>query len=110
VSTPDSVTPDCSLVRRIAAGDSQAERQLYKRHSGSLYALAYGLLWDPDDADKVVSETFDRARNDAREFDPSHGAAFSWLTRIARSCAHRRRRASQGSRVVSVDVTVPLGG
>jgi len=88
------MTPDFSLVERIAAGDSQAERQLYKRHSGSLYALAFGLLWDPDDADRVVTETFDRARHDAREFDPARGAAFSWLTHIARSCAHRSRRAS----------------
>jgi DNA-directed RNA polymerase specialized sigma24 family protein len=111
VSTFDPITTDCSLVRRIADGDSQAERQLYQRHSVSLYALAYGMLWDPDDADRVVSETFDHARRDSGEFDPSTGTTFSWLTRIARACVHRRRRGSlAGPRVAAANAAAPLGG
>ena len=84
---PTAVTPDGSLVRQIAGGDSEAAQQLYQRHSGSLYALAYGVLMDPVDADTVVEETFIQARQGAAEFDPASGAASSWLAQIARACA-----------------------
>ena len=63
---PTAVTPDGSLVRQIAGGDSEAAQQLYQRHSGSLYALAYGVLMDPVDADTVVEETFIQARQEGR--------------------------------------------
>ena len=87
MSEADNLEPDGSLVRQIAGGDSAAAEQLYRRHSGSLYALAYGVLMDPIDADTVVEKTFDHARQAAADFDPAAGAAYSWLTQIARAHA-----------------------
>ena len=78
---------DGLLLRRIATGDAAAAQQLYARHSTSLYALAYALLMDSEDADRVVQETFDRARLKAAEFDADGGAAYQWLSQIARSIA-----------------------
>jgi RNA polymerase sigma-70 factor, ECF subfamily len=81
------------LVERIANGDVDAVDHLYSRHSGSVYALAYGRLMDSTAADLVVDETFKQVRQRASEFDPALGSAGLWLSTIARSCAQARRNA-----------------
>jgi len=91
--------PDRDLVKQIAGGDSHAAQELHQRHSGSLYALAYGVLMDSDSADQVVAETFDHVRREAAQFDPTAGPAHSWLSAIARALARTlaaKRRALAG--------------
>ena len=39
-----TLAPDQSVLQSLASGDAEAVRELFRRHSGSLYALAYGLL------------------------------------------------------------------
>jgi DNA-directed RNA polymerase specialized sigma24 family protein len=95
---PVPITPDGSLLRQVAGGDSAAAQQLYDRHFGSLYALAYGLLMDPADADAVVEETFNRAWQGAAEFDPAAGAAYAWLSGIARTLARTLAVTRRGER------------
>lgn len=102
VTGPAPLTPDRVLIQQIAGGDSTAAQQLYRRHSGSLYALAYGVLMDSEQAEMVVGETFHHAWRRANEFDPAAGAAYSWLAQIARACARARAllrldRRSRGS-------------
>ena len=79
--------PDRELVQEIAGGDSHAAQELHRRHSGTLYALAYGVLIDSDSADQVVNQTFDHVRREAARFDPATGPAHSWLSAIARALA-----------------------
>lgn len=80
--------PDRSLVTGMASGDAEALRELTRRHGASMYALAYGILVDPGDADDVAAETFEYAWRTAAQFiECASGTVFSWLTTIARSRA-----------------------
>src|SRR2546426_85042 len=57
---PYDTTPvaDRHLLDGVARREADALRALYQRHGESLYALSYGMLVDPGDAEEVVSETF----------------------------------------------------
>jgi RNA polymerase sigma-70 factor (ECF subfamily) len=52
-----SVPDDAELMRRIAAGDEPAFRQLADRHARYLYGIAHSLTGNPSDAEDVVQET-----------------------------------------------------
>jgi DNA-directed RNA polymerase specialized sigma24 family protein len=65
-------------------GDPDAVRELRRRHSGSIYALAYMLMGDTGSAEQVETETFQRAQRTASRFNPKRISAFGWLAGIAR--------------------------
>lgn len=84
----DAQVADRHLLDEIAHGDAEALRALYKRHGNSVYALAYGILVDPADAEEVVAETFLHAWERAARFDPTgRQSVSSWLCDMARSRA-----------------------
>ena len=49
---------DAVLMDRLAQRDSTALVELERRHRGSLYAQAYGILMDAVSAERVVRDTF----------------------------------------------------
>src|SRR2546426_980877 len=53
-----TLVADRHLLDGVAHGEADALRALYQRHGTSIYALAYGMLVDPGDAEEVVAETF----------------------------------------------------
>ena len=80
--------PDRTLLGWMARGDSEALRELEHRHSGSVYALAYGIVIDPNEADEVVAETFGYVWQSAARFIQTANTSVStWLGEIARSRA-----------------------
>jgi DNA-directed RNA polymerase specialized sigma24 family protein len=79
--------PDRWLLEAMAHGDRGAARELRRRHAKSLYALAYGVLWDSAVADVVVAQAFDQASRTAREFGGEAGTVFGWLAGITRTRA-----------------------
>ncbi len=81
------VVPDRLLLQGMAQGSSAAAGELRRRHAKSLYALAYGVLWDTDGADAVVMQAFDQAARTGGEFPSGHGSVFRWLSGIARARA-----------------------
>ena len=52
------LVPDGVLIERLAQRDSTALIELERRHRGSLYAQAYGILMDSNLAERVVREVF----------------------------------------------------
>jgi len=52
------VVADAVLMNRLARRDSTALVELERRHRGSLYAQAYGVLMDATSAERVVRDTF----------------------------------------------------
>lgn len=58
--------------------------ELRRRHAESMYALAYALIGDSMDADRVVSDAFTYALRSADRYDPRHSTVFSWLAGIIR--------------------------
>jgi DNA-directed RNA polymerase specialized sigma24 family protein len=52
------VVADAVLMRRLARRDSTALIELERRHRGSLYAQAYGIVTDAVVAERVVRDAF----------------------------------------------------
>jgi RNA polymerase sigma-70 factor (ECF subfamily) len=79
---PAATLGDADLLRRARTGDSEAPRELLRRHGQRLARVAYATVGDWSAAEDVVQETVvraiaevDRLREDA--------SVVSWLSRIA---------------------------
>ena len=84
---------ESTLVRHAANGDAAAWEPLVLAHQEAVFRLSYLLLGDPDDADDVAQETFLRAWNHLRRFDPTRPLR-PWLLSIASNLASNRRRSA----------------
>src|SRR5512138_536862 len=88
---------DLSLVEKARAGEPDAFRALVVRYQRKVYAVALGIVKDPDLAWDVAQEAFVRVHGHLAEFEGK--AAFStWLFRIATHLSIdtvRRERRSQ---------------
>ncbi len=83
-----TLAADRHLVGAMAQGDAEALRTLYQRHGRTVYALAYGILVDPTDAEEVVSETFAYVwQAAARWVETANQSVTAWLKEVARSRA-----------------------
>lgn len=83
---------DRDLVAAAKAGDTAAFDQLISRHQERVFATAYHMLSNTDDAADVQQEVFVRAWTHLRGFRGESSFA-TWLTRIAvNACIGRRRR------------------
>src|ERR1043166_2523699 len=85
---------DRTLLGRVASGDTVALRELEQRHGSSVYALAYGIVIDPGEADEVVAETFAYVWMSAARFvETANTSVASWLGEITPRRARARARA-----------------
>src|SRR5579885_418258 len=85
---PDRPQPaDEELMHRVAAGDSDALAQLFKRYSGTVYSLAYRMLNDREGAEELLNEAFVRVWRQAPSFDARRGKFSTWLMSVARNMA-----------------------
>ncbi|HLG73696.1 MAG TPA: sigma-70 family RNA polymerase sigma factor [Chloroflexota bacterium] len=83
---PDRPQPaDEELMHRVAAGDSDALAQLFKRYSGTVYSLAYRMLNDREGAEELLNEAFVRVWRQAPSFDARRGKFSTWLMSVARN-------------------------
>jgi RNA polymerase sigma-70 factor (ECF subfamily) len=88
---------DLALVEQAKAGDGAAFRSLVVRHQRKVYAVALGIVKDPDLAWDVAQEAFVRVHRHLPEFK-GDSAFTTWLFRIATHLAIdtvRKERASQ---------------
>jgi len=96
---------DAALVAQALAGDRDAYGLLVQRHSRSLFALAYRVTGNQDDADEVVQETFLRAYRSLSRFEQRSNFG-TWLYRITMNCAldlKQKRKPEVGSVQVAED-------
>jgi len=91
---------DTALVLAVARYRQEALAETYRRHAGSVFALAKRVIGDPVLAEEVVQEVFLRLWNDPDKFDPARGSLRSYLLAqthgravdLLRSEGSRRRR------------------
>lgn len=93
-------------LERARRGDLEAFRILVERHSREVFALAFRMTRNSDDADDVVQETFIKAWRALPEFE-SRASFGSWLYRIATNCAYDllRRRTRRSNREMPFDAS-----
>ena len=84
---------ESSLIRHAANGDAAAWEPLVLAHQEAVFRLAYLLLGDPDDAEDIAQETFLRAWNHIRRFDPTRPLR-PWLLSIVTNLARNRFRSA----------------
>jgi DNA-directed RNA polymerase specialized sigma24 family protein len=96
LTTPNPI-PDAVLVDRMARHDAAALAELQRRYFPSLYALVYGILMDPERAERLVADVFEQVWHAAELLSQRHRGAYSWLRQAAteRAWEHRATPDSQ---------------
>ena len=77
---------DRELIVRAQNGDAKAFRKLVERHQRRAYAIALGLVRDPNDAHEIVQEAFLRVYRGLHSFQGG-SSFFTWLYRIVTNLA-----------------------
>lgn len=91
LAAPSDHQPESLLVRRLAAGELEALAELYDRHAGAVYSLAFSIAGDAAVAEDITQDVFVKVWRQARLFEPASGALAQWLLTIT----HTRARARQ---------------
>ena len=94
-ASPSGQILDTELIHRIAAGDSDAAAELFRRHRPAMFAFACALTRDPVLADDVAQEASLQAWRDAERYDLNRGSVVSWLQVMVRGRALDRLRSRQ---------------
>jgi len=103
--TVEDAPSDAELVGRVAHGEEEALRALFRRHGGAVTALAHRMLGDRQEAEEIVQDTFLRLHQNAPRFDGERAALRTYLFAIARNlCLSRlRARSSRPRKAAEVD-------
>ncbi len=85
---------EAALIRRAAAGEVQAIRQIIRTHNQRLYRLVRAVLRSNADAEEVLQEAYLKAFANLAGFNGEASLA-TWLSRIALNAALMRLRAEK---------------
>ena len=77
---------DHQIIRAVLAGDKDAYGALVRRHSQTVFRVAFRITGDEADADEVVQEAFMRGYQRLESFE-SRAEFGTWIYRIAVNCA-----------------------
>ena len=92
------------LITRIQAGDETALNELFELSKRQIFALAWHILKNREDAEEVLQDTFVKLYQH-NGFNPNLGSARSYLYAIARNEAFMRLRA-KGARPQLSDIDI----
>ncbi len=82
-----ATTCDRTLMQDLAAGDSDAFEELYRRHHPRVLMQARKLCASPELADEVANDTFLALWRGAHLYRPERGNVSSWLSGMVRNRA-----------------------
>jgi RNA polymerase sigma-70 factor (ECF subfamily) len=99
---------DNELVQRARAGDHEAFRTLYQRYHRRVYALAYGVVQNADDALDVVQDGFIKAHRHLDKFE-GNSSFYTWLYRIVMNLSIDHIRKHKRGRHVDFDDAIDHG-
>ena len=98
-----STVSDSDLVRRIVAGEYHLYEVVVRRYNQRLYRVARSIVWNREEAEDVVQDTYARAFERFSQFE-GRALLSTWLTRIAVNEARKRIR--ERTRHKAIDVTL----
>jgi len=76
---------DADLLRLVAGGDRHAFEELHRRYARSVLGIALRRIGDRGRAEDATQDTFTSVWRSAARYDPSRGAATSWIFTVARN-------------------------
>ena len=103
-SAPGGDASDSALVERVVAGDQRAYQFLVQRYQGRVYAVAYGIMRNPEDAREVAQEAFIKAYRNLPGFRRD-SSFYTWIYRITVNLGIDLRRKAYRSRETVLDET-----
>ena len=97
MAEPDRTDED--LIDQIADARPEAVQALYRRHGGLVYGMALKIVGDPEAAEEVTQDVFQRVWEKAATYRSEKARVITWLMRITRnrSIDVLRRGTSRGS-------------
>jgi RNA polymerase sigma-70 factor, ECF subfamily len=101
-STGRDPVDDRELVESARKGDRDAFRTLFERYHRRAYALAFGVLRNPDDALDVVQDAFIKAHKYLEKFE-GNSSFYTWLYRIVMNLAIDHLRKHRRVKPVELD-------
>lgn len=101
--------PDEALLTGLATGDPELAVAFVRRFQRTVFGVALAVLGDPQLAEDVAQQTFERAWRHAQVYDPRRGSVRSWLTTIAHNLAIDAVRARRVRPVDPEDLDALLG-
>lgn len=99
---PEDRERDAALVRRAQEGDHRAFRELFDRYHKRVYAVAFGVLKNRQDALDCVQEGFVKVHRHLPSFQGS-SSFYTWLYRIVMNLAIDQLRRRKSARPVEFD-------
>jgi RNA polymerase sigma-70 factor (ECF subfamily) len=105
---PAGEPDDAELVARTRAGNHDAFRVLYQRYHRRVYALAYGVVQNADDALDVVQDGFIKAHRHLDKFE-GNSSFYTWLYRIIMNLSIDHIRKHKRARHVDFDDAIGHG-
>ena len=84
--------PDVQLMLRVRAGDAEAFRELFEKHSRAIVNFAYHFVGNRQRAEEIAQDVFLQIYRAAGRYEP-HAKFTTWLYRIAtNACLNEVRR------------------
>ena len=106
---------DAALVVAIGRWNQDALAEVFRRHSGAVFALARRVLQSAAHAEEIVQEVFVRLWDQPERFDPARGSLRSYLLTqthgrsvdlVRSELAQRRRQDAETQRAVVADYDI----
>jgi RNA polymerase sigma-70 factor (ECF subfamily) len=98
---------DSDLLPRCREGDEGAWRELVRRHTRRVFALAYRFTGRVDEAEDLTQEIFVKVYQTLDRYRAGDGSFTAWLMAVARNQAidqYRRRRQERVRRVENPEI------
>jgi RNA polymerase sigma-70 factor (ECF subfamily) len=95
-------TTDFYFVQQAIAGDPNAQEQLFKVYSPTLYRRAFAILRNKEDAQDALQDGWFRAYSNLRSFE-GRSSFSTWLTQIVINSALMILRRNRNRRELSTD-------
>jgi RNA polymerase sigma-70 factor (ECF subfamily) len=101
--------PDEALLSGLATGDPELAVTFVRRFQHTVFGVAIAVTGDPQLAEDIAQQTFERAWCHAQMYDPRRGSAATWLTAIAHNLAIDAVRSRRPEPVAPEDLEAILG-
>ncbi|MFD0368612.1 RNA polymerase sigma factor [Streptomyces sp. NPDC059071] len=100
---------DEALLSGLTTGDPEIAVAFVRRFQRTVFGVAVAVVRDPQLAEDIAQQTFERAWRHAQVYDPRRGSVRTWLTAVAHNLAVDAVRARRTSPVPPEDLDALLG-